>query len=345
MRTALLSADVHFKVAREFVERDPGRVRRPGGDQVGHARPADRQDHPRRSWSKLLGDGATSARSPRSRRSGIMLVGLQGSGKTTTAAQARAACSRRQGYAPLLVAGRRLPPGRHRPARDAGRTGGRRLSSATAPRDDVPAHRRRRDAPRPPPSSSCDTLIFDTAGRLQIDERAHRRSSSGLKRDACSPTRSCSWPTARLGQEAVNVATHFRRGGCSITGVVLTKLDGDARGGAALSMKSVTGKPIKFVGVGEKLERLRAVPPRPHGLAHPRHGRRRLSLVEKAQETVDQKEARAHGGEAAQEPSSRSRTSSTRCARSRRLGSMEIGPRHAAGHERREDRRRRGEDR
>ena len=94
---------------------------------------------------------------------------------------------------------------------------------------------------------------------------------------------------AMTGQDAVNVAEQFAEA-AEFDGVVMTKLDGDARGGAALSVKAVTGKPILFASTGEKLERLRALPPRPHGLAHPRHGRRPVA-IEKAEQQVDEDEA------------------------------------------------------
>ena len=92
------------------------------------------------------------------------------------------------------------------------------------------------------------------------------------------------------GQDAVNTAKAFADA-LPLTGVILTKLDGDARGGAALSVREITGKPIKFAGVGEKLDRARAVPSRPHGLAHPRHGRRALADRGRAASTVDIEEA------------------------------------------------------
>jgi signal recognition particle subunit SRP54 len=136
--------------------------------------------------------------------------------------------------------------------------------------------------------NNCSTLIFDTAGRLQIDEPLVRELVR--LRDLTKPQEILLVLDAATGQEAVNVATHFDQA-LNITGAILTKMDGDARGGAALSLRAVTGKPIKFAGVGEKLEDLEPF--------HPERVASRIlgmgdvvSLVEKAAEAVDMDEAK-----------------------------------------------------
>jgi signal recognition particle subunit SRP54 len=137
-------------------------------------------------------------------------------------------------------------------------------------------------------AQNCDTLIFDTAGRLQIDEPLVQELVR--LRDLLQPDEILLVLDAATGQEAVNVATHFDQA-LRITGSILTKLDGDARGGAALSMKSVTHKPIKFVGVGEKLEDFE--PFHPERMASRILGMGDVvSLVERAAEAVDEEDAR-----------------------------------------------------
>jgi signal recognition particle subunit SRP54 len=116
----------------------------------------------------------------------------------------------------------------------------------------------------------ADVLLVDTAGRLAIDE-AMMAEIKDLHR-ALIPIETLFVVDAMTGQDAANTAKAFARP-CHLTGVVLTKTDGDARGGAALSVRYITGRPIKFLGVGEKPDGARALPPRPHRLAHPRHGR------------------------------------------------------------------------
>jgi signal recognition particle subunit SRP54 len=137
-------------------------------------------------------------------------------------------------------------------------------------------------------AQSCDTLIFDTAGRLQIDEPLVQELVR--LRDLVQPDEILLVLDAATGQEAVNVATHFDQA-LHITGSILTKLDGDARGGAALSLKSVTQKPIKFMGVGEKLEDFE--PFHPERMASRILGMGDVvSLVERAAEAVDEEDAR-----------------------------------------------------
>ncbi len=280
VRTALLSADVHFRVAREFVERVQAAAL--GQDVLKSVTPGQQivkiiHDE----LVKLLGEGATelSARRPLK----IVLVGLHGSGKTTSAAKLGRLLQKR-GYRPLLAACDVYRPAAidqleilarqeelgffaDRAARDVPAIGAAALAAAQA--------------------AGHDALLFDTAGRLQID----RELIDEVKRlrARVAPDEVLLVADGALGQEAVNVARAFHEA-VQLTGLVLTKLDGDARGGAALSIKAVTGVPIKFIGTGEKVADFDTF--YPDRLASRILGMGDVvSLVEKAQETIDQDKA------------------------------------------------------
>jgi signal recognition particle subunit SRP54 len=209
----------------------------------------------------------------------VLLVGLHGSGKTTSAGKL-ARLLVKQGRQPLLVAADIYRPA----AMDQLETLGRRLEIPVfVKRGEQDVLRIAREALDHARATLRNTLVFDTAGRLQIDEPLVQELVR--LRDFVQPQETLLVLDAATGQEAVNVAGHFDEA-LRITGAVLTKLDGDARGGAALSLKSVTGKPIKFVGTGEKLEDFEAF--------HPERMASRIlgmgdvvSLVEKAAEAVD----------------------------------------------------------
>jgi signal recognition particle subunit SRP54 len=231
----------------------------------------------------LLGDqnaGINLAGNP----SCVMLVGLHGAGKTTSSGKL-ARLLLKQGRTPLLVAADVYRPA----AMDQLETLGKQL--------DIPVFLKRgetdvlqiaREALAAARTTNRNTLIFDTAGRLQIDEPLVQELVR--LRDLVKPQEILLVLDAATGQEAVNVATHFDQA-LSITGAILTKLDGDARGGAALSMKSVTGKPIKFAGVGEKLEEFE--PFHPERMASRILGMGDVvSLVEKAAEAVSEADAK-----------------------------------------------------
>jgi signal recognition particle subunit SRP54 len=214
----------------------------------------------------------------------VLMIGLNGSGKTTSSGKL-ARILQKQGRTPLLVAADVYRPA----AMDQLATLGQKL--------DVPVFLKHgetdvlkiaREAVEFARANHRSTLIFDTAGRRQIDEPLVQELVR--LRDLVKPQEVLLVLDAATGQEAVNVATHFDRA-LNITGVILTKLDGDARGGAALSLKAVTAKPIKFVGVGEKLEDFEPL--------HPERMASRIlgmgdvvSLVEKAAEAVDLDEAK-----------------------------------------------------
>src|SRR5258706_6975984 len=245
VRLALLDADVNFKVVRDFIDRV--KVKSLGQEVVQSIQPGQR-------FVKLIHDelvellGSSNAGLDlKSAPSSILMVGLHGSGKTTSSGKL-ARLLRKQGRAPMLVAADVYRPA----AMDQLETLGEQL--------DIPVFLRKgetdvlkiaRDGMAAAAAQNRNTLIFDTAGRLQIDEPLVQELVR--LRDLVKPDEILLVLDAATGQEAVNVATHFDQA-LNITGSVLTKLDGDARGGAAMSLKAVTNKPIKFAGVGEKLE-------------------------------------------------------------------------------------------
>jgi signal recognition particle subunit SRP54 len=276
VRTALLAADVHFRVAREFVERV--QVQCAGQEVLKGVTPGQQivkiiHDE----LVRLLGEGSTGLSTARPLK--IVLVGLHGSGKTTSAAKLGRLLKRR-GYRPYAVA-----CDVYRPAAidQLEILAGQVELGFYADRvsRDVPAIARAGlDAAV---AAGADAVLFDTAGRLQIDEGLIdevRRLGA-----AVGPDEVLLVADGALGQEAVNVAKAFHEA-LQLTGLVLTKLDGDARGGAALSIKSITGTPIKFVGTGEKTEDFDAF--YPERLAARILGMGDVvSLVEKAQESID----------------------------------------------------------
>jgi signal recognition particle subunit SRP54 len=214
----------------------------------------------------------------------LILVGLHGSGKTTSAGKL-ARLLHKQGRAPLLVACDVYRPA----AMDQLETLGTQLDIPTfVKKGETDVLRIAREAQDFARANQRNTLIFDTAGRLQIDQPLLEELIR--LRDLVKPQEILLVLDAATGQEAVNVATHFDQA-LKITGAILTKLDGDARGGAALSLKAVTGKPIKFVGVGEKSEDFE--PFYPERMASRILGMGDVvSLVERAAEAVDLDDAR-----------------------------------------------------
>jgi signal recognition particle subunit SRP54 len=212
-----------------------------------------------------------------------MLVGLQGSGKTTTAGKL-SVFLRKKGRNPFLV-----PADVYRPAAiDQLKKLGQQLEvpvfSSSTDMDPVDICRQAKTVAH---QQGCDTLLLDTAGRLHIDEELMAELSR--IKDTVKPADILLVADAMTGQDAVNIAESFNET-LDIGGVVLTKMDGDARGGAALSIKKITGKPIKFIGVGEKLSELE--PFHPDRLASSILGMGDvLTLIEKAQDAVDEKKA------------------------------------------------------
>lgn len=285
VRTALLSADVHFKVAREFTEKV--RAACIGQEVIKSVTPGQmvvKIIHD--ELVELLGGGDPELAPARPLR--ILLVGLHGSGKTTSTAKL-ARLLAKDGLKPFLIAADVYRPA----AIDQLETLAKQL--------DVPvyADRTTKDVPalvargvQAAELAGATAILVDTAGRLQIDEpliEEIRQVRAGLNPDEVLLV-----ADAALGQEAVNVARTFNEA-VGLTGLVLTKLDGDARGGAALSLRAVTGVPIKFAGTGEKASDF--------DLFHPDRMASRIlgmgdvvSLVEKAQEVMDEKEAERLAG-------------------------------------------------
>ncbi|MBV9689997.1 MAG: signal recognition particle protein [Ktedonobacteraceae bacterium] len=284
VRLALIEADVNLKVARQFVERVKQKAI--GADVMGSLSPAQQVlSIVNEELIEVLGgtDGKNNLNLGGSPPALIMLVGLQGSGKTTTAAKL-ANYLRKQGQRPLLVAADMYRPA----AVNQLKTLGKQLtipvySEPTGANPvDICAHAI--DYAR---EQACTLAILDTAGRLNIDERMMQEVVN--IRNRVHPGEILLVADAMTGQEAVRVADDFNKA-VSLTGMILTKMDGDARGGAALSIRSVTGVPIKFMGVGEKTDALE--PFYPDRLASRILGMGDvLSLIERAQETIDQEEA------------------------------------------------------
>jgi signal recognition particle subunit SRP54 len=282
VRLALLEADVHYRVVKEFVaavkERALGQevlTSLTPGQQVIKIVNAELTELMGTQHEELNLSGASPA--------AVMLVGLQGSGKTTTAGKL-AVYLRNKGKKPFLV-----PADVYRPAAiDQLKKLGAQLDvpvfDSSVEMNPVDICREARTRAH---LQGCDTLLLDTAGRLHIDEELMDELSR-INREV-KPSDILLVADAMTGQDAVNIAKSFDER-LNIGGVILTKMDGDARGGAALSIKSITGKPIKFIGVGEKLNELE--PFHPDRLASSILGMGDvLTLIEKAQEAVDEKKA------------------------------------------------------
>jgi signal recognition particle subunit SRP54 len=284
IRMALLEADVHYRVVKSFISDIKERAM---GQQVMESLT------PAQQVVKIVNEALTELMGSRHEQlnlsgtgpASVMLVGLQGSGKTTTAAKL-SVFLRKKGRKPYLV-----PADVYRPAAiDQLQKLGNQLEVPVFPSStDQEPVKICQEAQIAAQQLGCDTLLLDTAGRLHIDEEL----MAELKdiKDAVKPADILLVADAMTGQDAVNIAKSFNEI-LDIGGVVLTKMDGDARGGAALSIKSITGKPIKFIGVGEKLSDLE--PFHPDRMASSVLGMGDvLTLIEKAQEVVDQKQAEA----------------------------------------------------
>lgn len=282
VRLALLEADVHFKVVKEFLERVKGRAL--GQDVLNSVTPA--QQFIKIVYDELVNTlgGETSELNFSGKTPVVfMLVGLQGTGKTTQSAKL-ALHLRNKKRKPCLVSLDVYRPAAYEQLKKLAAQIAVPFFEYSSPATPLDiAHQSMVFAEK----SGCDTVIFDTAGRLQIDE-ALMDELKGL-RSAISMNEVMLVVDAMTGQEALNVADRFNQD-VKLTGLILTKLDGDARGGAALSAKSVTGVPIKFVGMGEKLNAFE--------IFHPDRVASRIlgmgdvvSLVEKAQDVVDKKQA------------------------------------------------------
>ena len=279
VRRALLSADVNFRVVCDFIERVKSRAI--GEEALKGVRPADQFIAVvQRELEDLLGpvdhvipSGMTV----------ILIAGLQGSGKTTTTGKL-GHYFRKRGRKPMLVAGDMVRPAAVEQLKSIGREHGLPVYWEESGRV---AKICRRGVARAV-EEGCDVVVLDTQGRLHVD--GEMMAELGEIRDATRPQQVLLVVDAMMGQDAVRSADAFNRR-LGLDGIVMTKLDGDARGGAALTVKAVTGKPIRFAGVGEKIGDLEEF--------HPDRMAGRIlgmgdvvSLVERAQATIDRDHAR-----------------------------------------------------
>ena len=282
VRMAFLEADVHYRVTKRFIAGVKERAL--GQEVLASLTPAQQVIKiVNEELTELMGSQNEDLNLSGSSPVAVMLVGLQGSGKTTTAGKL-SVFLRKKGRSPFLV-----PADVYRPAAiDQLKKLGQQLDvpvfDSSTDMDPVDICREAKTAAH---QQGCDTLLLDTAGRLHIDEEL--MAELGRIKETAKPSDILLVADAMTGQDAVNIAESFNTT-LDIGGVVLTKMDGDARGGAALSIKEITGKPIKFIGVGEKLSELE--PFHPDRLASSILGMGDvLTLIEKAQDAIDEKKA------------------------------------------------------
>ena len=281
IRLALLEADVSFKVVKEFIAKVTERA--VGTDVLESLTPAQMiVKIVNEELTALMGGGETKLTISSFPPTVVMLVGLNGAGKTTNGAKL-AGLMKKQGKRPLLV------------ACDTFRPAAIHQLEVVGGQLDIPVFQMGQIDPVDIAKAGIehakkhgnDMVFLDTAGRLHVDEELMEQLK--VMKDAVNPTEILLIVDAMIGQDAVNAAKAFDDA-LDITGVMLTKLDGDARGGAALSIKAVTGKPIKFAGVGEKLDQIEVFHPdrmasRILGMGD------MLSLIEKAEAAFDAKKA------------------------------------------------------
>jgi signal recognition particle subunit SRP54 len=281
VRRVLLEADVNFKVTRDFL----GRVQEQAlGEQVLKAVSPGQQivKIVHDELAVLFGEGRPALETGPTSPTVILMVGLQGAGKTTTAAKLARRLGR-EGRTPMLAACDLQRPAAIEQLQTLGQQIGAEVHAGDFGGDPVEAAEAAVERAK---ASKHSVLIVDTAGRLQIDEAL--MDELGRIRDAVKPAEILLVADAMTGQEAVTIAQGFDEA-LGITGIVMTKMDGDARGGAALSIRGVTGKPIKFIGVGEGIDDL--------DVADPQRLAGRIlqmgdvvGLVERAQVAIDEQE-------------------------------------------------------
>jgi len=282
IRLALLEADVNFKVVKAFIDRV--RDRAMGQDVLGSLSPSQQVVRiVRDEMVALFGDAAGGLQPTSQRPRVVLLLGLQGAGKTTTAGKL-AMWLAKQGRHPMLVSTDVKRPAAIQQLNVVGEKAGVRVYDPAGQLDPVT---RAAGALKEAGNLGFDVVIVDSAGRLHIDDEL--MTELVAIRDAIEPSDRLYVADAMTGQDAIKSAGEFNRR-IGVTGVVLTKLDGDARGGAALSVVSVVGVPIAFVGSGERLEDLEPFHPervvsRVLGMGDV------LSLIEKAEAAIDQDSA------------------------------------------------------
>lgn len=284
VRFALIEADVNLKVVREFVKTVSEKA--VGSDVMKSLTPGQQVVKiVKDELTNLMGGEQEPIKFSRNSPTVIMMVGLQGAGKTTTSGKLASLLRKKHNRKPLLVAADVYRPA----AIEQLETVGRQLTIPVFSRGtDISPVEIVRQALEEAKKEHHDIVIVDTAGRLHVDTKLMQELAD--IHELASPDEVFLVVDAMTGQDAVNVAQNFNET-VGITGVVLTKLDGDTRGGAALSIRSVTGKPIKFIGVGERMDALEAF--------HPERMASRIlgmgdvmSLIEKAQDNVDEDKAK-----------------------------------------------------
>jgi len=283
IRVALLEADVHFRVVKQFIENIKEKAM--GQDVLTALSPTQQVVKiVRDEMIRTLGTHTSKLRTANEPPTTILVVGLQGSGKTTSTGKLARWLSK-NGHSPLMVSVDVYRPAARQQLAVISRDIKLPIYEGT-PEETKPVELAR-SALREARQSGRDILLVDTAGRLHIDDQLMQELQE-LK-ELLSPTEVLFVADAMTGQDAVKSAEEFHKR-LGITGVILTKMDGDARGGAALSIRSITGQPLKFVGVGEKFDALE--PFHPDRVAQRILGMGdMLSLIEKVEETIDQKKA------------------------------------------------------
>lgn len=282
IKLALLEADVNFKVVREFVKQVTERA--VGAEVLESLVPAQQiVKIVNEELTAIMGGSQAKLTISPAPPTVIMMCGLQGAGKTTHAAKL-AAMYKKQGKRPLLVACDIYRPAAIKQLQILGEQIGVPVFTMGT---DVSPVKIAEEGLKYAKDNFCDMVFIDTAGRLHIDEVLMEELRS--IKESVEPTEILLTIDAMIGQDSVNVAEHFNNL-LDITGVILTKLDGDTRGGAALSVRYVTGKPIKFIGVGEKIDAIE--PFHPDRMASRILGMGDvLSLIEKAEAAYDDKKA------------------------------------------------------
>src|SRR6476660_2908117 len=286
LRLALLEADVNFKVVKELIEHI--REKALGQEVMTALSPAEQVIKiVRDELVELLGRDTAKLKFASQPPTVVLMAGLQGSGKTTTSGKL-ASWLKKGGHRPMLVSVDVYRPAAREQLKVVAQAIKANLYEGEVEHADTPTVERLvKEARKEATNSGCNFLIVDTAGRLHIDDDLMSEMQS-LKK-ILNPQEILFVADAMTGQDAVRSADEFHKE-LSTTGVVLTKMDGDARGGAALSIRQVTGQPIKFIGVGEKYDALEPFHPdrivsRILGMGDI------LSLIEKAEQNVDKKKA------------------------------------------------------
>ena len=286
LRLALLEADVNFKVVKDLI--DHIREKAVGQEVMTALSPGEQVIKiVRDELVNLLGHDTARLKFASQPPTVVLMAGLQGSGKTTTSGKL-AHWLQKGGHRPMLVSVDVYRPAAREQLKVVAKSVGANLyEGQVGEANTATVERLAKEARREAVNSGCDVLVVDTAGRLHIDEQLMEEMQS-LK-SLLNPQEILFVADAMTGQDAVKSADEFHKK-LSLTGVVLTKMDGDARGGAALSIRHVTGAPIKFIGIGEKYDALEPFHPdrivsRILGMGDI------LSLIEKAEATVDKKKA------------------------------------------------------